>query len=296
MSLLVFDVPSGIGDTSWIYSKLVDIAMKRTIHIRICGDEPRRTSPFVDLLPGVVNLGYGGFYRNMLKRVLPYQTDLSIFTTGEYALSLNPHLEAGQRIEKAYPKQKTHYHYPLNTTPRHKDLAGSILAQAGDRPRIGYYCSSHKHRPNMGFWLEPDWVRYLNGILSLVPNAQLVAVGATYDDKTSSVHNLMGPLKSVSAVGNEIGTTLEVLRGLDYFVAFPSGLGVMCDVLLTPCTMFYWSNIIPHCAGFPDSYADPESIKTHRHVILPYVGVDTALEAFAAKGLPWIDQRMKSRG
>lgn len=289
MSALFVDLPPGIGDISWVYGKILDLTAEHSIMVKICGDEPRRSSPFVDLLPGLTNLGYGGHYRNMVKRLVPYQTDLRTLAHNKsHGICLNPHLEAGHRIELTYPAQTTHYHYHINTTDAHRAAAKSILDQAGDRPRIGYYCSSHKHRPDLGFWLERDWIKTLTGVLERVPTAQLFALGAPYDDKTINVHKLLNRPRSISAIGSDIGVTLEVLRGLDYFVAFPSGLGVLCDVIKTPCMMFYWSNILAQFKGFPGTYADPESIANKRHLILPYITPEAALKEFELHSVPWL--------
>ena len=299
MTSIIFDVPPGIGDISWVYSKIVDLLPTTRIAFKICGDEPRRSHEFVSLLPGVLNLSYGGFYRYMVKRLLPYNADLRKLKAGHYSLSLNPHLEAGQRIEDAYPLQRAHYHYPLNTTPRQQQAADKIAQVGTATTKIGFYCSSYKHRKDLGWWMPDQWITFLNRVNAAVPNAEFISLGAAYDDKTTDVVNQLskqGKLKVRSIVGQtDVGTTLEVLKRLDYFTAFPSGLGVLCDVIKTPCLMSYWSNLLEQFKDFPKSYADPESLTSHRHLIVPYLEPDEIFEIFLDKGLPWINKRLIAR-
>lgn len=298
---ITFDVAPGIGDISWIYSKVLDLAPRFHVRFKICGDEPRRSFDFVSLLPGITNMGYGGYYRNMIKRLVPYDTDLSTLGPGSYAISMNPHLEAGRRIELAYPRQTTHYHYRINTNDAHRSFAETAVDHTLPGARLGFYCSSHKHRPNQSFWSAVEWVAFLLKVDAVVPNATFIAIGAPYDDKTVEAYNLLlaalGLDRVKSSLGvSPVGATLETLRRLDYFFAFPSGLGVFCDVLKTPCMMAYWSNVLPQFAHFPRSYADPESLTTQRHLIVPYADPDSIFPMFAKAGPQWIHKRMKERG
>lgn len=296
---ITFDVAPGIGDISWIYSKILDLAPRCHVRFKICGDLPRRSFDFVSLLPGITNAGYGGFYRNMVKRIVPYKTDLLSLAPGTYALSMNPHLEAGRRIELAYPRQTTWHHYRIQTTDQHRAFAAAAVDHTLPGARLGFYCSSHKHRPKKGFWSARQWVEFLLKVNEAVPNATFIAIGAEYDDKTVEAYNMLvaalGPDKVRSSIGaSAVGSTLETLRRLDYFFAFPSGLAVFCDVLKTPCMMAYWSNI--EFPNFPKSYAAPESLATQRHLIVPYLEPDKIFSMFEKAGPGWIHQRMKDRG
>jgi hypothetical protein len=298
--MLTIDIPPGIGDGAWSAYKIYDLVLHgRKVAMKICGDEPKRAKDFIDVIPGVTNLGYGGFYRNMVKRLVPYNTDLASLPDGNYAISMNPHLEAGFRIEDAYPKQKTHFHMPFNTTPTQHDAAKRKLDKMGKQVRIGFYCSSHKHRPDLGHWLEPQWIDMLTRIAKLIPNASFLALGASYDDKTVEVERLLRRtgIPTTSTVGSsDVGTTIETLRGLDYFVSFPSGLSVLCDNLNTPCMYFYWSNVLLQFKDFPRSYADPDNLKSGRHLIIPYLGVDDTFEIFKSQSLPFALARAAARG
>ena len=289
---LLFDVPPGIGDVSWVYSKVRDLALKEPVGFRICCDPPNRSEPFVQLLPGVVNFNYSGHYAQMLPRLLPYDTDLAQLPPGQYALSMNPHLEAGRRLDQAFPKQTTHYHYPLNLPSSAAASAQTFFSQVTGVQKLGFYCSSYKHRPDLGFWTPQEWVRFLTMISHWLPKASFIALGAEYDDKTQDVVKLLkaAKVRVHSAIGSEIGCTISIMQRLDYFFAFPSGLAILADVLDLPCMMWYWSNVPGFEAfkNFPNSYADPDNIRTFRHINAPYHKVEEALKLFQLRGLPWI--------
>lgn len=295
MSHLVFCVPPGLGDISWCYEKLVDVTRRHNVSFRICGDEPRRSFDFVNLLPCVQNLGYGPSYGITRKRLVPYHTDLMSLPNGNYNLSLNPHLEAGGRIETAYPLQKPHFHYDMNIPAENRTNAIDILKNAGNKVRLGFYCSSHKHRPLQSFWDEHQWVDFLTQVYAAVPNAQFIALGAHYDDKTINVYRMLVAkgIPVIAAIGNSpVGQTIEIIRRLDYFFAFPSGLAILADVVKTPCMMWYWSNTLPQFKGFPNSYADPESVRNKRHMNLPYNTPADSFHTFQQHGLSWVSQRI----
>ena len=81
-------VPSGIGDVSWIYSKICNY--EGEIELVVCGDGPRRTGPFIDILPGVKNGGYGDFsYHDILREQVPEDANLADYEDQEIFLSAN---------------------------------------------------------------------------------------------------------------------------------------------------------------------------------------------------------------
>jgi hypothetical protein len=91
----------------------------------------------------------------------------------------------------------------------------------------------------------------------------------------------------INAIGLNIGATFWLLAQLDYFFAFPSGLGILADVVNTPCMMWYWSNI--QNPKFLDCYADPENVASWRHINLPYNTVEQSLLVFDTQGMRHIN-------
>lgn len=289
--MLVFQCQSGIGDVSWVYSKVANLLPQRQVGFKIAGSGLRRAEPFLSILPGIVNLGYGKEEARVCNW-LPPDVDLATLPDGEYSITLNPYLEAGMRIENIFPHQKTQYHYKLDTEA-HRPAAEAALAPVKGKRLIGFYCDSKHKDPRNRFWEPPVWTDFLSGVGERVPGASFLAIGASWDTRTVQsavhlqqkgvdVHNLVGKL--------HIGATVEVLRRLHYFFVPNAGLAMLCDVIDTPCLMWYWAfqGITPWLDKFPNSYADPESIKSGRHVNVPLLSVKNSLDLFEKVGLKWL--------
>ena len=58
-AILSFRVPSGIGDISWIYSKLASLNLP--LRIEVAAGNPKRALPYLELLPMVQEAVYGDF-------------------------------------------------------------------------------------------------------------------------------------------------------------------------------------------------------------------------------------------
>ena len=293
MKNLTFEVPPGLGDITWCYQKIAPLLKTgQEVTFKICADPPLRSTSFVDTLPGIINGGYGRSYVLTRKEILPYDTDLSTLESGTYSISLNPWLESGKHISKAYPAQKTEYHFPTFVTTEQCLRAQAIISVARDDtelPLIGFYCSSYAHRPDLGFWSVDEWVLFLTMISDMYPagGVRFIALGAKYDDRTLEVYHAMiaKGFQVTSAIGNaNVPVTKELISRLDYFFAFPSGLGIMADVVDTPCMMWYWSNLIKENEGFLNSYADPKNIESKRHINLPYLKVLHSVDYFEMHG------------
>lgn len=276
--MLTFTVPSGIGDISWLYSKVCELAKTRQITFRVCDGEPRRSSPFIDILPNIINGGY--IQTDYFSNSLPIDTDLSSLPDGEYKIQANHSVDAGIRLEKVFPHQPTAFHYDLNITDEMKATADAYINSISGLPRIGIYASSHN---GIG-WQTDKWVSFVLMLREKYPLAAFYIIGAKWDNRTMDVHSRLKELNvnCVSQVGeHHIGATLHAMKQLDYFFAYPSGLGIMADVIDTPCTMWLYSEF-PQ--GLIDVYADPINIQNKRHINVPTQTVEEAFNYFVNNG------------
>lgn len=262
-------VPPGIGDISWIYSKVKHwIDQGVPMEFVVEEQDPRRSEAFVNLLPDVT---FGG-YAEVPGHVRITSIDIPP-CDGEYAI-MNHFLESGNSLSRIWPDLKTDYHYRLNTN---EDDVGAAVDLLGTRttPVFGLYCSSRNHRDN-GLWSVDEWVEFVERV-SEGRSVRWACLGAEYDDKTREVCDRIGALNGVGNLG--LGATIETIRRLDYFFAFPSGLGILADVVQTPCTMWYWGGN-RFCANGRASYADP---KSEHHTVRTYSTVKAEAQA-------WIDR------
>jgi hypothetical protein len=254
------------------------------VGFRIAGNPPHRGSDLVDLLPGIRNLGFGRPYQEILENRLDQYYDLTFLDTGTYQVTTNPYLEAGVPLHQIFPSQKTHYHFDLALVDSR--TADSLIASTEDQYRIGVYCSSNSHRPDLGMWSVDEWIIFLEMIKEILPNVTFVMLGAAYDDKTFEVYRqlLLRKHRVVSALGFCLNDTVQVIKQLHYFFAFPSGLGILSDVVNTPCMMWYWSNLIKANEKFLNTYCDPESVRRKIHLNVPYIKPHHSASVFESFG------------
>lgn len=286
MSGLRLIVPPGIGDTGWIYSKVEALAVKRRTTFLPCYDNPQRSLPYLQLLPNIYTDGYANVpYRVAGKQLLSTLTDLSTLADGTYNVSLNAHLEAGCRLEAAFPTQSTNLHYAMNL-PAAGDAENQLDAVAG--LRIGFYCSSNRHRGGLGFWDAEQWVTFLEGVKEAVGACTFVSVGAAYDDRTVDVGLRLAARghKVLANIGQEIGHSLNLMKRMHYFFAFPSGLGIVADVMNLPGMMWFWGNLPKYrrMSGIFTSWADPKNLESGRTIVAPYDTVEAGLKLFIERG------------
>lgn len=285
---LRFIVPPGIGDSGWIYSKLERLATRRRIIFYPNNDTPHRGLPFVRLMPNIIAPRYADepYNQSVHHALNPLATNLENLPDGLYRITLNPHLEAGHRLETAFPDQPTNFHYKLGLPE-----PGLIEAKLDNPTRkfIGFYCSSYAHRPETLFWPPLKWARFLSQIKEAVGPCIFVGIGAKYDDRTLHVIEELKKLGHdvLTFIDQPIGVTLNLLQRLHYFFSFPSGLGIMADVLRVPCMMWFWGNLkgFESVKGIFTSYADPEQLASGFHLVAPYAEPDASLKLFMERGL-----------
>ena len=287
---------AGIGDIAWVYSKLIDVAKQRPVSIGIEDHELRRASDFVDMLPHVKNLGYIRPPKRW--NWLPIDANIAALPDGLYHANVNPWLESGIRIEKIWPLQQTHYHYQINTKPEHKVKADGWIKEMPGRPKIGFYCGSGKDPENVQHWKPKGWARFAKGIHDLLPGSSFVCFSGWFDTKTGEVVKIMREMDIPTldlTKKTHIGEFLEMVKQLDYFFAYNSGLAILSEVVQAPVMMFYPSNVPsrPDIAKFPDSYAEPAHVNSGFHLHVPFLTVDDSVKVFQQRGLQHLMARMK---
>lgn len=223
-----FHVPAGIGDVSWAYSKLGGIEANWIV----ANGWPNRTSPFLELLPNVVSSTYGDFsYHDILQfeqaagvGFHPKWADIK----GMEKLYIEPnrHLEEGMRLEEWLPDLPTNFHYDINIPEEDVLRAANKLARF-PRPLIGISAASYRGSEAWKTWGYAEWspyLRWLHGELG----GTILLLGGFWDDLTDTLADDGWP----SLVGRtSVGTVMEILKRLDYYVGFSSGLGIIRTVL-----------------------------------------------------------------
>jgi hypothetical protein len=244
----------------------------------------------VNILPGITNLGYTklSYVPHIEPNLMPPATTrLEDLDDGTYYFGLNPWLEQGHPLHEAFPDQPTDYHYKLHLPPP-EALPAVRMLRSLPQKKIGFYCSSNRHRNNLGMWSVHQWVEFLKLVGGMYPGCVFIALGAPYDAKTLQVADVLGRDNHVYRFLNQPPCqSFRIMETFSYFFAFPSGLGIMADVLRVPCMMWFWGNLPEwqsRMGGLFTAYADPETLASGAHIVAPYGTVEAAFKLFSEKG------------
>jgi hypothetical protein len=83
-----------------------------------------------------------------------------------------------------------------------------------------------------------------------------------------------------------IGEVITLLESLDYLFAFPSGIGVLGDVV--GCPTLHFLPAMERLRHLRETYADPFTLATGRHLNQHFCSVEEALDLFGEKGLRFV--------
>ncbi len=266
--------PSGIGDISWVYSKIrhLPALLGRKVILSVSGkDKPNRGGDFIQLLPDV---HWGGYLDDreswqVISQCWPADW-VDHWGVGCFChdfvqnVSPNIHLEMGGKLQNWMPKLPTDYHYGIDTG-KHKEEADAMLKDVKS-PMICVYVSNRgKDQQKMGgwfLWSTEEWVDFLWAVMNTekCKKASLIFLGADYDsDKTWEVANGLFKKTAIMptvVLGKPLGLALEIMRRCHYGFWYPSGLGILGNVLRVPGVM-----LLPWILkGLENAYADPHDI------------------------------------
>lgn len=295
--MLTFYVPPGIGDFSAMYTKLCNI--DREMIIRTSNDSPNRMAPFLEILPKVKDGGYAAHNCMVpVEGTLPPGTDLASLEDGHYLLAINRHLEMGGKVADWVPG-KIDYHFKMNLA-EHSHKATEFLHYSlplyNRAPIVGIYCSAYGNARHWSFWTYDKWRTFLELVTETLPkDTQYIFLGAEYDVQIAE--HLYGWMESVGLQSHltlgafHIGTTIEVIRQLDYFFVFPSGLGFLADVVNTPNMMWFPKHLSPMMGTF----CDPENYESKRSYHSMFSEPEFAFEQFKMVGLRILEEKWQSQ-
>lgn len=248
-------VPPGIGDNIWILQKLINAKEKFDFHLS--DSKPQRGKQIFDLLPQVAasctyvpGLSYGTIKRTALCNPDKWEAHKD----KAFTLECNSHLEAGRRIEEYLPDLPIKYKLSYQTTQQDKAVAAT-LTPVKDRKLVGIYCSAYSTSRNWGFWNVNEWYDFIEKIYAENTAITFVMIGAEWDaDLTGLLMTKMiaNSLPFINTVGEQLGVVIEILKRLDYFIGFPSGLSIINETLHKKTFMFYPPNLIPLSTAWPE--------------------------------------------
>lgn len=261
-------VPSGIGDVSWIYSKLCHA--NKPIWFEVADGWPYRTVPFLKLLPNVAGAKYSDM---QFDQIVVNQRGIhgANFTwkqvldqgCGMMYLEANHHLERGKRLEDWLPDLPTDFHYPIvdASIVAHQKVNRLLDWDNVPKPIIGVSAASYRGARAWQTWGYDEWSPFLKELLEKI-GGTIVLLGGFWDDLTDSLAQ-DGYKSLVSKTDEEMA--IEVLRRIDYYIGFSSGLGILRTVLNKPAFML-WPE---HQEMLQNSWADRKMLLdgTYMHTL-----------------------------
>lgn len=253
----------------------------KLVHVRdeiekfiILGGSPRRTAPYVELAGFKAEYdNYGMTYPTIQtfeaeNGIAGHQNPTweKVRAVGQnVCLEANAHLEAGRPLAEWLPDLPTDYHYPLYTTEEHRKRALKLLAGTGNL-RVGISCASYQGSAAWNTWDKDTWIGYLSRIKA--EGWEPILIGGGWDDLTTEVADALDVECFVGRTS--IGVCVEMLRELEAYIGFSSGLNVIRTVLDKPA-MAFWPH---HQQDLMNSWVPPDMLENRRYVARPWAPVE----------------------
>ena len=277
-------VPAGIGDVSWIWSKLVTLK-NDSFMIYTPETWPMRTYEWLKLLPGVTPMIGKHDYKTLLRAeamkgyhnyTQSWGEIKSMYEEGETIyLQPNQHFLLGRSLAEWIPDLDIDFHYEMNIPEVEESSALELLESTGVvRYSLGIHMACLKGVKAWRAWYPTDWMKFIKLVKRSFPELKIVLIGGSWDlDMGLELRALMPRENFIDLIGRTtIGQAISILGRLSYYIGYSSGLNVMCNVLRKPCTALWpdWqsAHIYPHAdpkmvvdrtyMGFV--YEDPERI------------------------------------
>ena len=265
---------AGIGDNIWLFMKLINHSEKFDFHIS--DGKPQRGKQIFDLLPSLVNsCSYvpGLPYATIRKTSQQFDgKNFSDIQEKAFSLAANYHLEQGSRIETFLPDLATSFTIPWRTGDHGFDIKGLPNSSRF----VGIYCSKYESNKAWSHWTERTWFDLIQKIHAEKPETVFCIIGALFDiDLSGKLIQLLqqNNIPYFDCIGKSLAYTIELLKVLDYFIGFPSGLSILNETLEKKTFMFY----PPHLEKMMYAWASPERIKSKDYIASQF---GTSMEAF----------------
>lgn len=259
-------VPAGVGDYSWMHSKLSTLGVDLDVVIIDAGHP--RLAPFLGMLPCVKSISSKKMsFRDLRKSAIPASTSRKALLScgGCISIEANTFLENGNRLEGWLPDMALDFHYKVNITNAHIAAAEAQVPTplTVPFPFLCIYAANISTCKNWGGWMGKEWAEFLQAFRGKIADIPIALVGAEWD--RSLADDILDAAKKrgiqiVDLVGKlELGATFHIIRSSAYFVSFPSGLAVLANVMNRPPTTMFYPKVDERLMG---TWADPETIKS----------------------------------
>jgi hypothetical protein len=262
-------VPSGIGDFSWMWVKLSTIK-DAEFEFFVPDAWPYRTKQYIDLLPGAKgSLGQHNYNDikvwEMRHRAPNWEKLVKTYDEGDFIyLQANEHLGRGLPLVDWMPDLEANFHYFLPETVSRFKLP---------RHCIGVHFAAIKGIRNWKAWMPETWAEFMTLVSKSFPDVTFVMLGGIWDlDSAQEVKGLLPEyVKYIDLVGKTtISEVIKILRDIEYYIGYSSGLNCMRNVLNKPQTTLWPA----HQIELMYSWVDPENIHSRDYMGFTYDAPD----------------------
>jgi len=265
---MIIGVPSGIGDISWVVSKLINaLEWKNGLEMQIADGWPFRAQDYLESVGAkLADPPYGQFrYEDIISWESEHKysewKDISK-NVGRFLMQPNFHLERGLPLKDWLPDLETTYHYEMNLPSIEKKQYYSILNEGN---WVGISAASYRGHKAWKTWGFDQWVEFCK--MLLLKNYKICLLGGAWDDLTNSLENEFYSSDCLNLVGKtSFPEACSIQKILKFYVGFSSGLGIIRSVMGLP-TMMLWPE---HQQPLSYSWADPEDIRSGRYFPASY--------------------------
>lgn len=275
---MIIGVPSGIGDISWLISKLINAKEWPEIEILVADGWPFRAKDYLDMIgakyPPISDScprsPYGIFrfddivmWNQEHKFTLWKQIRDNGF--GMNYLQNNHFLEMGYPLAEYFPDLPTSYHYPLNLPDiTKKKFYPSLLNMP--HPLIGISAASYRGHSAWKTWPLSEWSELCNMLIN--DGYAICLMGGAWDDLTDALESELPPNMVVNVVGKtSFSEAMSIHKLCPYYIGFSSGLGIIRTVMSLP-TIMLWPE---HQQPLSTSWADPDDLDRKMYVACSYM-------------------------
>ncbi len=284
---MIIGVPSGIGDISWVVSKLINAPeWKDGLEIQIADGWPFRAQDYLESVEAkLATPPYGSFRFDDIivwQKVHPYITWQDIpKDVGKFFIQPNWHLEMGRSLKDWLPDLDTSYHYNINL-PELSTKVRSLTMPLSNGNWVGISAASYRGHKAWKTWGLSEWTDFCKMLLA--KEYKICLMGGAWDDLTESLYYELPPNACINIVGKTtFPEVCAIHRLLKFYVGFSSGLGIIRSVMNLP-TMMIWPE---HQQPLSFSWADPEDVESKKYIPSPYMEPRVVFNLFRIQEESW---------
>ena len=234
---MLLKMQPGIGDTLWCFQKLQQHLKERgPFDVEVSSTGPLRSN----LAMKMVGARRVGTHRYPPQHVEKHSIKKSSELKGSVFVSINKWLESGNRIEDWLPDLPMSWTLDFNISNDSKIKAETLV---GSENLVGIYTSSltNNMQPAYNGMGVKGWLQKIIDILDYKPDSKIILLGAPYDNSLiQPIHKALqqADIPVVNTVGVKLDVTIEIIKKLNFLLAYPSGIGILGNILDTPTLMY----------------------------------------------------------